>query len=211
MAFTFRLLLLLATAIALLTVPPVYAVEPSTHPDACNDPGQYSVLRVPNVECPGSTTVDHKQSNVRRTMRKDEPLNIEWLEGEILGFSVIGLGQIRGGTALLSDLWYAAAVLTPPLLKQHPNYGMQLNYLAITPPFVALGLLNGYLRNDHADNARIFLSNFIGFNLSLLWAHAAWNSPERFFASTALNDVPRLDTSIFAMPDGAGMQIAYRW
>lgn len=204
-----HLLLFQAIAVGLLAMPPVYAVEPDTHSNACKD--RYSVLRILKVECPNPITVDHKQSAVRRGMSKDEPLELEWLEGEILGFSVIGLGQIRGGTALLSDLWYAAAVLTPPLLKQHPDYGMQLNYLAITPPFVALGLLNGYLRNDHAGGARIFLSNFIGFNLSLLWAHAAWNSPERFFPATGFKDVPRLDTGIFAMPDGAGMQIAYRW
>lgn len=129
----------------------------------------------------------------------------------MLGFTVIGLAQIRGGTALLGDLWYAAAMLTPPLLKIDPGYGTKLNYLAITPPFVALGLLNGYLRHDHADNARVFLSNFIGFNLSLVWAHAVWNSPQRFFAAAKHTYVPQLDASIFALRDGAGLQVAYRW
>jgi hypothetical protein len=124
---------------------------------------------------------------------------------------VIGLGQIRGGTALLSDLWYAAAVLTPQLLKQHPDYGVQLNYYAITPPFVALGLLNGYLHNDHAHNSRVFLSNFIGFNLSLAWAQHVWKSPDRFFAAAEPPHVPQLDTSLFALPAGAGVHVAYRW
>ena len=213
MGFTSRLLTLaLAVACAMLPATSTRAAEPNSNSDTCNDnTGHYSVLRVPSHDCADIPTVAHKPHNAPNAARQDEPLDVEWLEGEILGFSVIGLGQIRGGTALLSDLWYAAAVLTPPLLQQHPDYGMQLNYLAITPPFVALGLLNGYLRHDHADNARVFLSNFIGFNLSLAWAHHVWSSPDRFFAAAEPTHVPQLDASVFALRDGAGVHVAYRW
>jgi hypothetical protein len=203
---------LLALAVACIVLPATApcAAEPDTDNDACNN-RQYSVLRAPSRDCTDLPTVDHKQHGAPHAAPHDEPLEVEWLEGEILGFTVIGLGQIRGGTALLSDLWYAAAVLTPPLLQQHPDYGTQLNYVAITPPFVALGLLNGYLRHDHADNARVFLSNFIGFNLSLAWAHHVWKSQDRFFATAEPTHVPQLDASIFALRDGAGMHVAYRW
>lgn len=142
---------------------------------------------------------------------RDELLDAEWLQGEILGFTIIGLAQIRGGAPLLGDIWYAAAVLTPPLLKQHPRHGMKLNFFAITPPFVALGILNGYLHRDHAGNARVFLSNFIGFNLSLAWAHAAWKSPENFSAAAKYSYMPRLDAGVFALRDGASLHVAYQW
>ena len=190
---------------------PTHADESNTKSELCNS-GQYSVLRPPGLECSSLITLDHKPLAARRVMRNDEPLDIEWLEGEMLGFTVIGLAQIRGGTALLGDLWYAAAVLSPPLLKQHPAYGMQLNYLAITPPFVALGLLNGYLRHDQASNARVFLSNFIGFNLSLAWAHHVWSSPGGFFTAAESTHVPQLDSGVALHPGGgASLHIAYRW
>ena len=207
-----RISLLLAVACALLPATSTCAAEPNTNPDACNDNNRhYSVLRVPSRECADTTTVDHNQHNAHRPPQHDEALDVEWLEGEMLAFTVIGLAQIRGGTSLLSDLWYAAAVLTPPLLEQHPDYGVRLNYFAITPPFIALGLLNGYLHNDHADNARVFLSNFIGFNLSLAWAQHVWKSPDHFFAATQPAHVPQLDANLFALRDGAGLFVAYRW
>ena len=218
--------LTLAFAVAGFALPATstHAAASNSNADICDERSRlYSVLRIPSRECGDTPAVEPKRQSAPHTTHKDdshrvgftrggdEPLDVEWLEGEILGFTVIGLGQIRGGTALLSDLWYAAAVLSPPLLKQHPDYGMQLNYLAITPPFVTLGLLNGYLRHDHADNARVFLSNFIGFNLSLAWAHHVWSSPDRFFATAEPAHVPQLDANVFALRDGAGLHVAYRW
>ena len=171
--------------------------------------GHYSVLRLPSRAC--TDLPEHTHSNATLAAHNGELLNVEWLQGEILAFTVIGLAQIRGGTRLLGDVWYAAAVLAPPLLKIHPDSGTKLNYFAITPPFVALGLLNGYLRHDRAYNTRVFLSNFIGFNLSLAWAHTVWNSPERFFATAEPSHVPQLDASVFALRDGGGLYVAYRW
>ena len=188
-----------------------HAAEADTAQQACDNHELYSVLRVPSRECADMPSVESKRQRTSHATHKDEPLDVEWLQGEILGFTVIGLGQIRGGTALLGDLWYAAAVLTPPLLKRHPDYGMQLNYLAITSPFVALGLLNGYLRHDHADNSRVFLSNFIGFNLSIAWAHHVWKSPDHFFWIAETEMAPQLDTKLFALNDGAGVYFSYRW
>ena len=213
MSFISRLLILApVVACTVLPVMSASAAELNTGLSACNDDnGYHSVLRVPSRECSDTPIIDHKQHKPSRTTRPDDPLEVEWLGGEILGFTVIGLAQIRGGTALLGDVWYAAAVLTPPLLKQHPDHGMKLNYFAITPPFVALGLLNGYLRHDHADNARVFLSNFIGFNLSLAWTHAVWVSRERFFANAEPSHVPQLDARVFALRDGGGLDLAYRW
>lgn len=209
MGFIFlRLIAILPIALGLML--PTHADESSTKTEICNN-GQYSVLRSSGLECSSSITLDHKPSSARRMPRNVEPLDVEWLEGEILGFTVIGLAQIRGGTPLLGDLWYAAAVLTPPLLKPHATYGMQLDYLAITPPFIALGLLNGYLRHDQASNARVFLSNFIGFNLSLAWAHHVWNSPEGFFTSTETTHVPQLDANIAVFRGSASIHIGYRW
>lgn len=212
MRFTSSLLrLVLLLACVALPATSIRADETTIHTDTCNDNTRhYSVLRVPDHTCTDTSTVDHQQHTTARTPQHHEALDVEWLQGEILGFSVIGLAQIRGGTALLSSLWYAAAVLTPPLLPRHPDYSMRLNYFAITPPFIALGLLNGYLRHDHADNARVVLSNFIGFNLSLLWAQAVWSSPQRFFAVAPTN-VPQLDTTLMALRDGASLYVAYRW
>jgi len=216
--------LTLAVACAALSTNHTHAAESTSNADACNDnTGLYSVLRVPSRECADPPNVEQKRQSASDTIPKDdshrigptrgrdEPLDVEWLEGEMLAFTVIGLAQIRGGTSLLADLWYAAAVLTPPLLKRHPDYGVQLNYYAITPPFVALGLLNGYLHNDHADNARVFLSNFIGFNLGLAWAQHVWKSPDHFFAAAEPANVPKLDANLFALRDGAGIFVAYRW
>lgn len=210
MGFIFlRLIAILPITLGLML--PTHADESNTKTEICNN-GQYSVLRSSGIECSSSITLDHKPSAARRMPRNVEPLDVEWLEGEILGFTVIGLAQIRGGTPLLGDLWYAAAVLTPPLLKQHAAYGMRLNYLAITPPFVALGLLNGYLHRDQASNARVFLSNFIGFNLSLAWAHHVWRAPEAFFTAAEITHVPQLDTNVGLLRGGgASIEIAYRW
>ena len=204
-------LLALAVVCSILPATLAHAAEADTAQQACDNHELYSVLRVPSRECADMPSVESTRPRSRHTERKDQPLDVEWLEGEILGFTVIGLGQIRGGTALLGDLWFAAAVLAPPLLKQHPDYGMRINYLAITPPFVALGLLNGYLRHDHADNSRVFLSNFIGFNLSIAWAHHVWKSPNHFFSIAETETVPQLDTRLFALNDGAGVYFSYRW
>ncbi len=202
----------LALACFALPAIPTRAAEPNSNPDGCNDNmGHYSVLRVPSSECADPPVVESKQRNPPQATHHDELVDVGGLGAEVLGFSTIGLAQIRGGTALLGDIWYAAAVLTPPLLQQHPSYGMKVNYLAITPPFVALGLLNGYLRHDHADNSRVFLSNFIGFNLSLAWARHVWSSPDHFFSVAETEHVPQLDTSVFALSDGAGVYFSYRW
>ena len=201
---------LLALAFAVSLATSAHATE-STHLDLCNGNNEhYSVLRVPRRECSGLPPVDPKRPNATLATHNDELLNAEWLQGEILAFTVIGLAQIRGGTALLGDIWYAAAVLAPPLMKQHSGYGIKLNFLTITPPFVALGLLNGYLHQDRADNTRIFLSNFIGFNLGLMWAYTVWNSPERWAAAQPTH-VPQFDASVFALRAGGGLQISYKW
>lgn len=203
---------ILAFACVALPATSTHAAEPNSNPHTCNDNTEhYSVLRPPRNECTEPVVDEHKQHAAPSAQHSDELLNVGWLGSEILGFSTIGLAQIRGGTALLSDLWYAAAVLTPPLLKLHPDYGLKLNYFAITPPFIALGLLNGYLRHDHANNSRIFLSNFIGFNLSLAWAHHVWSSPDHFFSIAETETVPQLDTRLFALNDGAGVYFSYRW
>ena len=202
----------LAIACTVTTAPLTYATEPSSSLNTCADKNRhYSVLRIPNSHCTDPSAVNPKPDSSSKTIRTDELLEVEWLGGEILGFTVIGLTQIRGGTALLGDTWYAAAALTPTFLKPHPQYGMQLNYFAITPPFVALGLLNNYLRHDHADNARVFLSNFIGFNLGLAWARHVWRSPQHFFATDGPSNVPQLDASLFALHDSAGLSMSYQW
>lgn len=212
MSFCSCLLLTLALAAACITWPtPAMPAESNTDTRPCEDnTGHYSVLRLSGRECTATPAADPKPPGTPMTYR-DELLDAEWLQSEILGFTIIGVAQIRGGAPLLGDIWYAAAVLTPPLLKQHPRHGMKLNFFAITPPFVALGMLNGYLHRDHAGNARIFLSNFIGFNLSLAWAHAAWKSPPHSSALAEHPYVPSLDTSVFALRDGAGLYVAYRW
>ena len=38
-----------------------------------------------------------------------------------------------------------------------------------------------------------------------------WHSPERFFAEAEPTHVPQLDASVFALRDGGGLYVAYRW
>lgn len=95
-------------------------------------------------------------------------------------FTVIGVAQVRGGTDLLRDVWYAGAILVPPFMTTDENFGVRKNYLAIAPPFVALGVINDYLHRDGAENPRIFLTNFIGFNLGLAWSRSVLSEPGRF-------------------------------
>ncbi len=95
-------------------------------------------------------------------------------------FAIIGITQIRGGTDQLRDAWYGGAILMPPFMPSDRDYGARKNYLAIAPPFVALGAINDYLHRDGAENPRIFLTNFACFNIGLLWSRKVLNDPGAF-------------------------------
>lgn len=170
----------------------------------CNANGHYSVLRTRRLDC-----VAHDSPKAVEA-RNWEPINVNVLQAEIFAFAIIGVTQVRGGTRLLSDVWYAGAVLVPPFMEKHPDHGMALNYAAITPPFIALGLMNGYLHRVDALEPRIFLSNFIGFNLGLLWSHHILESPQRERSATPTR---RVNSFLFPLPegDGAGVLLSLQW
>lgn len=178
---------------------------------SCDADGHYSIMRTPRQDCAA-----HGNSAAARNAvdpRDWEPLNLNILQAEIYAFAVIGIAQVRGGPQLLGDLWYAGAVLVPPFMEKHPEYGMTLNYAAITPPFIALGLMNGYLHRVDAVEPRIFLSNFIGFNLGLLWSHAMLDRPQRKAREASSPNARRVESYLFPTPagDGAGVLMSLRW
>lgn len=183
--------------------------ESAPHAEAiCNSKTHYSVLQTSRPACAAATdaTAQELRTATPKQYTSDAPLDPDWIQAEVLAFAVIGVAQIRGGTALLGDIWYAGAVLVPPFMETHREYGTKLNYLAITPPFIALGLMNAYLHHDRAENPRVFIANFIGFNLSLVWSQAVRSSPQNFFTKPT-----QLNASIYPLEDGAGIHLAYRW
>lgn len=95
-------------------------------------------------------------------------------------FAVIGVAHVRGGTSTLRTVWYSGALLVPPFMATDADYGLRKNYLAVTPPFIALGMINDYLHRDRATDSRIFLTNFIAFNVGLLWSRNVLDNPGHF-------------------------------
>lgn len=130
----------------------------------------------------------------------------------MLAFSVIGIAQVRGGTELLGNIWYAGAAVLPPFMTADDTYGPKKNYLAIAPPFVALGVMNGWLHRDGAEAPRIFLSNFIGFNVGMLWSRKVLREPRLFFGpytSATLSFAPAGFSA--SNPDGGALQLTLRF
>lgn len=178
---------------------------------SCEANGHYSVLRTPRHDC--ATHDDPATAPGSVNDRDWEPLNVNFLQAEIYAFTIIGVAQIRGGTQLLSDVWYAGALLVPPFMEKHPVTGLSRNYAAITPPFIVLGLMNGYLDRVDAVEPRIFLSNFIGFNLGLLWSHAVLDTNNSSAHDASSPNSRRVSSYLFPLPDGdgAGMSISLQW
>lgn len=191
------------------------AIAPALHRSASADPscdanGHFSVLRTPRQDCAAHDGAAATSSSKAQDW---EPLNLNVMQAEIYAFAVIGVAQIRGGTRLLSDVWYAGALLVPPFMEKHPVTGLSRNYAAITPPFIALGLMNGYLDRVDAVEPRIFLSNFIGFNLGLLWSHAVLDTNSSSAHDASSPNSRRVSSYLFPLPDGdgAGMSISLQW
>jgi hypothetical protein len=156
--------------------------------------GMHSILRNPNAECQ-ETARKRANAPAGSATGNSDALDTGWLRAEMAAFAIIGVAQVRGGTDLLRDVWYAGAVLVPPFMPTDAEYGLRKNYLAVTPPFIALGVINDYLHRDRANDSRIFLTNFIAFNVGMLWSRNVTNNPGHFLekSSTRLTWQPTID------------------
>lgn len=170
--------------------------------------GSYSVLRNPQTACVDSTN----QANASRRSQPETStrgvIDEDWLKAQMAAFAVIGVAHVRGGPELLGNIWYTGAVVIPPVLTIDHKYGYKKNYLAITPPFLVLGLLNTHMDRDGADDPRVFLTNFIGFNLGLWWSRTVLAEPHRFLDSRRSTTVSLLTPNPASEhPDAYGLRL----
>jgi hypothetical protein len=145
-----------------------------------------------------------------------EPFRPEFVQTQMAGIAAIHFGRVYGGTTFLSNLWYTGALVIPHFMERDEVYGIGKNYLAVTPPFLALGLLNKYLSNDGATEGRIFFSNLIGFNLALLWKDKILSEPQHFLnrlsdAKSALTASTKLQPYVSLSHDGPLVGIHFAW
>ena len=173
----------------------------------------YSVLVQPSAHCPDDVRAPMQPNKIARAPGKidDEKIDDSLIATEMLSFSVIGIAQLRGGTELLSNLWYAGSVLIPPFMERDAQSNVKQNYVAVAPPCILLGITNGFLRRDDAASGRVFLINFAGFNLGLLWSRHILNKSKFHFDSTEPIRKLGVNASLVPLYDGAALNVSMHW
>lgn len=158
--------------------------------NSCPDIGQsdtsdshYSVFRSNNITCHPTLP---KYQSPPQSGEYDTPhpgqLDPEFIQAQMAGITTIFFGQVYGGTQFLGQLWRSSGILLPYFMERDEQYGLTKNFLAISPMFLALGFMNDYLATNNATESRVFISNFIGFNLALLWKNKIFRSSHRYLA-----------------------------